>query len=94
MQDLGEYREMFVLNSIDEDELFSITDTDLQEMGMMNRTNRKRLLEEVRYLKGVLPSPRGEVYAALFVCFCLRDVFFRGPPPSSTPDDSRPLFLV
>ena len=66
-QDLGQYREMFVLNSIDEDELFSLTDTDLQEMGMINRTNRKRLLEEVRHLKGVLPSTRGKVCAALFV---------------------------
>jgi hypothetical protein len=47
---LAQYREMFVVNQIDHDELVKLTDVDLQEMGMSNASNRQRLLEQLRYI--------------------------------------------
>ena len=47
---LAQYREMFVVNQIDQDELVKLTDVDLQEMGMSTASNRQRLLEQLRYI--------------------------------------------
>ena len=55
---LGQYKEMFALNQIDERELLQITESDLKEMGMTNAANRQFLLQQTRLLKGAISSSK------------------------------------
>lgn len=54
----GQYEETFAINQIDHDELFILTDQDLQEMGMRLPSNRHMLLDAISALKEVFKSER------------------------------------
>jgi hypothetical protein len=49
----GQYEETFAINQIDFDELFILTDEDLEEMGMKLVSNRRMLLDAIAALKDV-----------------------------------------
>jgi len=54
----GQYEETFAINQIDYDELFTLTDVDLQEMGMKIPSNRHMLLDAIAALKQVFTNER------------------------------------
>jgi hypothetical protein len=56
----AQYEETFAINQIDHDELFILTDSDLQDMGMTIESNRSMLLNAIRTLKQVFKKERGE----------------------------------
>ena len=56
----AQYEETFAINQIDHDELFILTDSDLQDMGMTIEFNRSMLLNVIRALKQVFKKERGE----------------------------------
>lgn len=54
----GQYEETFAINQIDYDELFVLTDKDLQQMGMKLVSNRLMLLNAIAALKQAFKSQR------------------------------------
>jgi len=60
----GQYEDTFAINQIDYDELFVLTDPDLQEMGMKLSSNRLMLLNAIAGLKHVFQTERGNLVGA------------------------------
>jgi hypothetical protein len=60
----GQYEDTFAINQIDYDELFVLTDGDLQEMGMKLSSNRLMLLNAIAGLKHVFQTERGNLVGA------------------------------
>jgi hypothetical protein len=60
----GQYEDTFAINQIDYDELFVLTDRDLQEMGMKLSSNRLMLINAIAGLKHVFQTERGSLVGA------------------------------
>ena len=74
----GQYEEAFAINQIDFDELFSLTDTDLQDMGMKLKANRHMLLNAIASLRQGFKNDRSELGVAKDHILQNQNVFIHG----------------